>query len=402
MTARLQDALVNLAAHPIAWPLARAARRWGRRGVVRVPGVGVLVSDSAVAHEILVRSDDFTKNGVGSISATMTEMIGPSALANMDGEAHRLLRAKLTDLFAPASARTLLQAADAPLAQLRADLRDGQVVDLVRWMRVLSGRITLDMLGVTLPAGEEEAAALRLVALGERIVAGFDLRRVSERRRRRMRADCDRLADYVRTGYDSAVVPSTSLIRRLRELGLSFDEARGVLSLVFLAGTLSTAVSLPRIVALLVDSGQLAGLRGRPDAISRALAEGLRYITPVPATVRIAARDTSVLGHDVAAGARLVILTCNLTRDAVLFPRPDHFDASRVHDPRARNLWYGAGPHFCLGFAVAQREMFLALEALVSEPGELQIVRRRVGMRRLLAGYATLEVRLHGRGADAT
>ena len=157
-------------------------------------------------------------------------------------------------------------------------------------------------------------------------------------------------------------------------------------------------MSLPRIVALLVDSGQLAGLRGRPEAISRALAEGLRYVAPVPATVRIAARDTSVLGHDIGAGVRLVILTCNLTRDATLFPHPDQFDASRVHDPRARNLWYGAGPHFCLGFAVAQREMFLALEALVAEPGELRIVRRRVGMRRLLAGYSTLELRLHRGG----
>ena len=398
MTARLHDTLVNLAAHPVAWPLARAARRWGRGGVIRVPGIGVLVSDAAVAHEILVRSDDFTKNGPGSISATMTEMIGPSALANMDGEAHRLLRSKLTDLFAPPSARSLLQAADAPLAQLRADLRDGQVVDLARWMRILSGRITLDMLGVTLPEGEEEAAALTLVALGERIVAGLDLRRVSGRQRRRMRADCDRLAEYVRAGYGSPDAPPTSLICRLRALGLSFDEARGVLSLIFLAGTLSTAASLPRIVALLVDSGQLAGLRGCPEAISRALAEGLRYVAPVPATVRIAVRDTSVLGHDVAAGARLVILTCNLTRDAALFPRPDRFDANRVHDPRARNLWYGAGPHFCLGFAVAQREMLLALEALVAEPGELRIVRRRVGMRRLLAGYSILEVQLHGGG----
>jgi cytochrome P450 len=396
MTARLYDALVNLAAHPVAWPLARAARRYSRNGVLRVPGVGVLVSDAAVAHEILVRSHHFTKNGPGSISATMTEMIGPSALANMDGEPHRLLRSKLSDLFAPPNARTLLQAADTPLARLRADLRDGRVVDLVRWMRVLSGRITLDMLGITLPAGEEEAAALSLVALGERIVAGFDLRQPSERQRRRMRADCDRLAEYIRVGYDSADAPSTSLIRRLRELGLSFDEARGVLSLIFLAGTLSTAVSLPRIVALLVDSGQLAALRGCPEAISRALAEGLRYVAPVPATVRIAARDTSVLGHHVAAGSRLVILTCNLARDRALFPDPDHFDASRVHDPRARNLWYGAGPHFCLGFAVAQREMFLALEALVAEPGELRIVHRRVGMHRLLAGYSVLEIQLDG------
>jgi cytochrome P450 len=396
MTARMHDALVNVAAHPIAWPLARVARRWG--GMVRVPTVGVVVSDAELAHEILVRSDDFTKNGPGSISATMTELIGPSALANMDGDAHHRLRAKLTDLFAPASARALLLAADAPLARLRADLRDGKVVDLARRMRLLSGRITLDMLGVSLPAGEEEAAALALVALGERIVAGFDLRRIPEGKARQMRADCDALAEYVRAGYQSATVPSSSLIYRLRELGLSFDEARGVISLIFLAGTLSTAASLPRIVALLVDTGQMGSLRGRPDAVSRAVAEGLRYVTPVPATVRIAVRDSSVNGYDVAAGERLVILTCNLARDAGLFPDPDRFDASRVHDPRARNLWYGAGPHFCLGFAVAQRELNLTLDALLAEPGELRIVRRRVGVRRLLAGYSSLEIRLDAEG----
>lgn len=392
MTARLNDALVNVAAHPIAWPLARAARWWS--GSLRVPGVGVVISDAELAHEVLLRSDEFIKNGPGSISATMTEMIGPSALANMDGEAHQKLRARLTDLFAPASARAILRAADGPLAQLRTSLRDGHVIDLAQWMRVLSGRITLDMLGLALPDGEEESAALELVELGERIVAGFDLRRVREASARRMRADCDRLAEQIRAGYQSPAVSRTSLIARLRELGLSFDEARGVLSLVFLAGTLSTAAALPRIVALLVDSGQLVALRDRPDAISRAIAEGLRYVTPVPATVRIAARRCSVRGREVAAGDRLVILTCNLARDPRLFSDPDRFDASRVHDPRARNLWYGAGPHFCLGFAVAQRELQLVLEALVAEPGTLRIVRRRVGVRRLLAGYASLHVRL--------
>jgi cytochrome P450 len=138
----------------------------------------------------------------------------------------------------------------------------------------------------------------------------------------------------------------------------------------------------------------MGSLSGRPDAISRAIAEGLRYVAPVPATVRIAARDSSVKGYEVAAGERLVILTCNLARDAGFFPDPDRFDASRVHDPRARNLWYGAGPHFCLGFAVAQRELHLTLDALLAEPGELRIVRRRVGVRRLLAGYSSLQIRL--------
>jgi cytochrome P450 len=89
---RLQwhDAMVNLAAHPVAWPLARGVRHAG--GVVRVPGIGVVINDAEAAHDVLTRDELFTKNGHGSIAASMTELFGAQALGNMDGEAHRVLR----------------------------------------------------------------------------------------------------------------------------------------------------------------------------------------------------------------------------------------------------------------------------------------------------------------------
>jgi hypothetical protein len=83
MNARLHDTLLNLAAHPVGWPLARLARRGS--GVMRVPGVGLVVSDAALAHDVLVRDDDFTKNGPRSFARTMTALLGPFALGNMDG-----------------------------------------------------------------------------------------------------------------------------------------------------------------------------------------------------------------------------------------------------------------------------------------------------------------------------
>lgn len=390
MSAYAHDARVQLAAHPIAWPLARLSRRLG--GVVRAPGLGLVINDAELGHEVLSRSDDFVKNAPGSISASMTEMLGPAALSNMDGEAHRALRGRIADLFSASNARTLLDGCRPMLEQLRADLREERVVDLARWMRVLSGRITFDMMGLHRAASDDEAVAL--VALGERIASELDLRQPSARKIRRVRADCDQLVEYARAGYESAHTPPSSLIARLRHVGLSFEEARGVLSLIFLAGTLTTAASLPRLVALLVDSGQIALVRERPDSIPGAIAEGLRYLAPVPATMRVAAHRTQLNGRTIERGTRLVILTCNLARDARLFADPDRFDVRRVHGPRARHLWYGAGPHFCLGFAVAQRELQLVLESLLAEPGELHIVRRVAGRGTLLAGYAKLEIRL--------
>jgi cytochrome P450 len=392
MKARFHDTMVNVAAHPVGWPLARLARRVG--GVIHLPGFGFVVSDAEFAHDVLVRDDDFTKNGPRSLSATITELIGPFALANMDGDEHRRLRGTLSDVMSRANARRLLAACDAPIAHLRADLTAGRTVDLVRWMRVVSGRLTFDMLGVAPPAGREDEASLDLVALGQRIASGFDFRFPSPRRLETTRRYCDQLAAYARHGYESPAAPPTSFVRRLRDLGLSFEEAKGVISLIFLAGTLTTAAALPRIVALLADAGRFAWLRERPELLPATISEGLRYTSPVPATVRIARRDVDLRGRRIPKDSRLVILTCNLSRDRRLFRSPDRFEPSRVHDPRARNLWFGAGAQFCLGFPVAQLQLQLVMEALLAEPGDLRIIRRRAARGVLVPAYSRLDVRL--------
>ncbi|MEP6620579.1 MAG: cytochrome P450 [bacterium] len=392
MKAYLHDVLVNVAAHPLGWPLARLARRTGR--VMRIPRFGLVVSDAAFAHDVLVNDDDFRKMGEGTISETLTEFIGPSALSNMDGEAHRRLRSRLVDVTSPAQARLLLAACDVSLAQLVADLNDGKTVDLVRWMRVMSGRLTFDMLGITPPAGAEEQQCIELVMLGEQIASGFDLRTPSRSRVERAKAQCDRLAAYARQGYDSPTSPANSFVRRVRDLGFTFEEAKGVISIIFLAGTLTTTAALPRIVALLADSNSLGRLKRDKGTIATALAEGLRYTAPVLATMRIAHRTVELRAHRIREGERIVILTYNLARDPRLFTKPDRFDAFRVHDARARNLWFGAGAHFCLGFAVAQLQLRMVMDALLAADGDLEIVRRRVSRNVIVPAYAQLDLRL--------
>lgn len=382
---------VNFAAHPVGWPLALLARRLSP--VLHVPGFGMVVSDAEVAHDVLVNDDIFTKNGKGSLSATITEFLGPYALSNMDGEAHARLRSKLADIVAPAQAGELLRGCVGPLDALQAALERGDEVDLVSAMRWMSGRITFDMLGVT-PEGDERAACLALVALGERIASGLDFRTPSPARLAAARADCDQLVAYARHGYASADAPPRSFVRRLRDLGFSFDEARGVLGLVFLAGTLTTAAALPRIVALLIDTRQFSALRDDPAAIPLAIAEGLRFTTPVPATVRIAQRDATVRGHHIRAGTRVVLMTCNLTRDGSMFPDAFTFSALRTQPARARNLWYGAGPHFCLGFAIAQRQLQMVVERLVALRGTLRVVGRAPARGVIVPAYRHLRLRL--------
>lgn len=393
MTHRFHEAIVNLAAHPVRWPLARLARTIGP--ALHVPGVGVVISGAELATEVMQRDRDFTKNGKGSISAVITQLVGPFALANMDGEAHHRLRTRLADLLSPSRVNALLDACRSPLDDMVRDLTAGQTVDLVRVMRTLSGRLAMEMIGVTPDGRTADDAARDIVSIGERVAAQFWIDLLPDRRLRRIQADIDRLSGYARAAYDSETGPDTSLVRKLRALGASFEETRGVISVFFVAGTLTTALSLPRIVAVLIDSGQINRLRtGDSGVMARALEEGLRYVTPIPATVRIAARDVMLGRRRLRAGTRMVILTTNLTRDQDVFPDPFRFDVDRVHDSRGRHLWYGAGPHFCFGFALAQREIYRVLETLSGLPGRLCILYRRPAFGALLPRYDRLLLRL--------
>ena len=179
-------------------------------------------------------------------------------------------------------------------------------------------------------------------------------------------------------------------------MGLTSEEARGVLSIFFVAGTLTVAVALPRVVALLIDSGAMDELRSDPALVSRAIDEGLRFATPVPATLRIAVADAEVHGHRFRRGTRVILLTANMARDHTVFPNPDRFDIHRQFDARGRYMWYGAGPHFCLGFPLAQREMQMVVGIMAQLPGRLRIVRRRAATGVLLPAWARLDVRLDG------
>jgi cytochrome P450 len=375
---------VYIASHPGAWLLAEVTRRLGP--VVRVPWLGALVSEPAIAWTLLQDDERFTKAGPGSVGALVTQVMGGHALINMDGAPHRELRDRLRSLFAPSCVDALAREAfSEPLCSLQAALARGEVIDLVAFMHELTGRVTCRMLGVD---PDDEAAFGDIVALGQRLSAGVELaaRALPPRRVAQLRQEFERLVAYAAPG---------SFASRLAELGLSESEVKGVLGTLLLVGTQTTSVAVPRIVALLLDTGEWSRLRADRGLLGSAVDEGLRCTVPVPATIRSVARDSEVHGHRFREGSRAFVFTYNLAKHPRLFPDPGVFDiARRCAEPRARHLWYGHGPHFCLGFALAQREIAAVLEALLDVPGELRVVRRRAARGVLLPSYARLEVAL--------
>ncbi|MFD6445822.1 cytochrome P450 [Promicromonospora sp. NPDC060204] len=415
MTAAAPEALweerVQRAAHPLAYPALRSARR---RPVVRVPRVGVVVSDAAVAREVLLDLDHFSKVGPGAPSDLWTPVLGPSVLLNMEGAEHAALRRALGPLFAPRAVRELVSGGGFPggegvggdgavgfgasdagapddggvLPDLTRRLAAGETVDLAAAVTAQAGAVICGMVG--LPPTDH---AVRSAMSAARTITGMvRLHRHGLTRSQvtRARAVLERLTAPARAAYragDPATVPG-----RMRDLGLSEREAMGAVGAFVLTGTETVQSFVPRLLAIAHDTGWTGRLlAGDAQVRRRAVEEGLRVTVPTPAMLRAVRADASVGGLRVAAGERVVIATVNCCRAA------GGFDPGRPVDPAVRHLWFGAGPHFCLGMplAIAQVDAVLDALAAASADGRVTVVgRRRAARGVLVPAYRSLELRL--------
>lgn len=382
------------ASHPFALVFAELVRRMGP--LVRVPGIGCVVNDPELAREVLMEAETFDKTGPGSMGAVYAQVMGPYTLLALGGEEHRRLRAMLADLFSNAYIdRIQDEVLGPPLEHLRSSLEAGETVDLVRFMRLLTGRMTCYLLGVGVPADREEETYDELYELGTRLASGITLTTtsLSPAAQARSKGLHDRLTAYVADAYEHSAARSDSVVARLKAAGLSLEQVRGVAGSLILTGTETTTTAVPRLVAILCDTGQFAALRSRRELLGAAIDEGLRCTVPSPVTVRSVARDCEVRGHSFRAGERVVIFTYNVLKDGAHFPHPRHFSPDRAYDPKLRRLWFGAGSRFCLGYGIAMREMRAVLGVLLSA-GDLEVRRRSRARGVLIPAYSRLEIRV--------
>ncbi|MFJ2741500.1 cytochrome P450 [Streptomyces sp. NPDC087440] len=381
---RLQNA-----AHPVAYRLLRAV---GSRGpVVRVPRVGVVVSDAALARDVLCDTEHFTKTGPGSPADLWTPVLGPSVLLNMEGPDHTALRRRLSGLFTPGyvaelCARVLTQ----PLAELADRLRAGEEVDLVRVAQTCAGAAICEIVGMPVDPGRFAAAHAQaaevtgMVRLWRHSMTGRQITRA--------RAVLGNLTAAAVTAYREG--SEETLPGRLRGLGLSEEEARGAVGAFLLTGTETLVSFIPRLVALCHDTGRLngPGLLSGDDShagpgLDAVVEEALRVTVPSPVMLRSVAAATTVGGVPVAAGDRVVIATL-LCAQAY-----GPFAPERPHPPELRRLWFGAGPHFCLGMPLAMAQVHAVLNTVLAA-GPTEITGRRAARRVLIPGYARLDLKL--------
>jgi cytochrome P450 len=147
---------------------------------------------------------------------------------------------------------------------------------------------------------------------------------------------------------------------------LTDDELVGQVLLLYVAGHETTVNLIGNgVVALLRNPDQLELLRARPDLAANAVEECLRYDSPVQQSRRITTAPYTIGGREIPAGKFVIAGLASANRDDRRFGPDAHELRIDREDARAQ-VSFGAGPHHCLGAALARLEGRLAINGLAS------------------------------------
>ena len=181
--------------------------------------------------------------------------------------------------------------------------------------------------------------------------------RYIEDRRREPRGDV--LTDLALATYPDGSTPDVTSVVRTS-------------TFLFAAGQETTARLLAVALKYLCEYPELQDeLRAHKDRIPGFIEEALRIESPVKADFRLARRNTTVAGVDIAAGTPVMLLNGAANRDPRLFECPDEFQVDR---PNAKvHLAFGRGPHACPGGPLARVEGRVSVERILDRMRDIRL-----------------------------
>lgn len=148
------------------------------------------------------------------------------------------------------------------------------------------------------------------------------------------------------------------------ERPLDVPEMLSILQQLMVAGNETTASAIAEGVWLLIQHpDQQERLRSDTSLIPNAVEEILRIATPTANMWRLCTQDAEVAGVEIPAGSMCMVRYAAANRDPAQFPDPDRFDVERSNADE--HLALGVGVHFCLGAALARKEMGVAFRTLL-------------------------------------
>ena len=306
----------------------------------------------------------------GVTSGPMHEQLTGNLL-NLHGEPHRRQRALVQPAFTPLAAERLRPTMRRHLAALLDALPHDGAVDLVEAVaKPYPARMIAEIVG----APVEDA--VRLGEWAYWIQSVFDPGKVAA-----ALPDIDRAAaefhEYVAgllvTGDSTGDHLLGTLRPALDDGELTEAECVSLVGSVLIGGTDTTQAQLAHLVRLLAQHPeQWDALQADPALVPRAVDEGLRFEPIAPFTARLVTEEIEHDGVSFPAGTVLIACALTANRSAEVYAAPTRFDVTADRGD-VRPLSFGAGPHFCLGHALARAELEEALSMLVERFDRLEL-----------------------------
>ena len=356
-------------------------------GVVRAAAdAGPLATDTATGAVVVLRQRDVEAlardsrlHGVGlSFFDLMGIDSGPlrdwysRLMFTTEGEYHRRTRSLVQHAFSPRAAEALrAPAAQMATAAVASVAHDGG--DLVDACSTLSTRMMCRLLGVPdadVPVFVAWADALSPIfgmMTPEQIAEATDaitrlLAYVDDLARRR----ADEPGPDLITAVLAAEIDGQRLTR---------DEAVTMIANLLVAGhdTVGSQIHCSTLVALR-HHDELAGVQDDPARLSSAVDEAMRLEPSVVFIPRTVTEPIDLHGTTIPTGSMIMLCSGAANRDATAWEDPETFDPDRFTLPGTpRLLVFGAGPHFCLGAALARVTLEESMRALLAVDPPLRL-----------------------------
>jgi len=190
---------------------------------------------------------------------------------------------------------------------------------------------------------------------------------ISDERREAARQDCNKAIDIIREVIaERRKQPSQddflSTLLKIEAENENFEEWDIVTLILALigAGADTTLVAQQwSVYALVQHKDQVPKALESPDVFANAFSEINRWSTQSKmGFARYAPEDMELLGENIRKGQMVLMMPHLKNFDPEYYDKPEQFDVQRVFDP---DVMFGYGPRYCIGAALAKRQLYLTM-----------------------------------------
>jgi cytochrome P450 len=202
---------------------------------------------------------------------------------------------------------------------------------------------------------------------------------ISDERRESARQDSNRAIDLLKDVIaERRLAPVQddflSVLLKVEEENEGFDEWDIITMVLALIGAGSDTTLVAQqwsVYALLKNQDQIATALETTESFSNAFSEISRWgVSSKMGFARYAPSDMDILDQPVRKGQMVLMMPHLKDHDPEYYDHPETFDAKRHFNP---DVLFGYGPRYCIGAALAKRQLYLTISELFKRFPNLEL-----------------------------